>query len=385
VIQTIELTDICKEYRVGRRTVTALEHVDLHVQPGEIFGIIGYSGAGKSTLLRCINLLERPTQGRVYVGGRELTALSKRQLQEARREIGMIFQHFHLLSSATVAENVAFPLRLAGVSGQAQQARVAELLELVGLAGHADKYPSQLSGGQKQRVAIARALASRPKVLLCDEATSALDPETTRSILDLILTINRELGLTVVVVTHEMAVVRRICDRVAVMDKGRIVESGSVVETFLEPKHPLTRRLLSIDEETGSSGWGAESEMGDVGAQPIHSETGAPAPSAAATSVLGVQGEAIAKAAVSARPGRLMRVAFSGDIVFAPVLSEVAQATGGHFSILRGTIDEVKGVPYGRLLVRWLGDDAVVGQAVAALRQRGCRVDLDSEGVMADE
>jgi len=211
-------------------THEALRGIDLDVAPGEVFGIIGRSGAGKSSLVRTINLLNRPKAGKVIVGGRDLTTLSEPQLREARREIGLIFQHFNLLSSRTVAQNVALPLELAHVPQQEINKRVDELLDLVGLAAMRDRYPSQISGGQKQRVGIARALANRPKVLLSDEATSALDPETTRSILGLLKQINREFGLTIVLITHQMQVIKQVADRVAVIDAGRIVEQGPVIE-----------------------------------------------------------------------------------------------------------------------------------------------------------
>src|SRR6187455_481729 len=222
----------------------ALRGVDLDVAPGEIFGIIGRSGAGKSSLVRTINLLNRPKAGKVIVGGRELTALPEAQLRAARREIGLIFQHFNLLSSRTVAQNVALPLELAGVAPAEIRQRVDELLDLVGLADMRDRYPAQISGGQKQRVGIARALANRPKVLLSDEATSALDPETTRSILGLLKQINREFGLTVVLITHQMQVIKQVADRVAVIDAGRIVESDAVLEVFTRPQHATTRSLI---------------------------------------------------------------------------------------------------------------------------------------------
>ncbi|MGO4549356.1 methionine ABC transporter ATP-binding protein, partial [Paenibacillus sp. 2TAB23] len=214
----IQLNSVKKSYRAGGTQVEAVKDVSLTVQKGEIFGIIGHSGAGKSTLLRCVNLLEKPTAGRVHVGNVELTRLTERQLQQERRRIGMIFQHFNLLSMSTVRENIAFPLTLTKQSKSELNKRVDELLKLVQLEGHADKYPSQLSGGQKQRVGIARALANNPDVLLCDEATSALDPQTTNSILSLLLDINAKLGITILLITHEMNVIRAICDRVAVID-----------------------------------------------------------------------------------------------------------------------------------------------------------------------
>src|SRR5882724_2428373 len=234
--------------------VQALEKVNLEIAAGCIFGVIGSSGAGKSTLIRCINLLERPTEGQVFVEGNELSALPPRALAVARRRIGMIFQHFNLLSSKTVADNVAFPLKLAGDQPRrAIDRRVDELLARVGLSDQAHKYPAQLSGGQKQRVGIARALACGPNVLLSDEATSALDPVSPRSILRLLAELNRELGLTIVLITHEMEVVRRVCDRVAVLDAGRVVETGSVESVFLHPQHSATRRLVleaeHVDEQ----------------------------------------------------------------------------------------------------------------------------------------
>jgi len=233
--------------RKGRRGTPAhhaLKNVSLEIAKGEIFGIIGRSGAGKSTLLRTINLLERPTSGRVVVDDVDVTALPKRRLPVFRREIGMVFQHFNLLTSRTVYGNVALPLELAGASKEEIQAAVDPLLPLVGLEDKRDRYPAQLSGGQKQRVGIARALASHPKVLLCDEVTSALDPETTRQILTLLKDINQRLGLTMVVITHEMDVVRAICDRVVVMEHGEVVEQGDAAQVFTAPQHEVTRSLL---------------------------------------------------------------------------------------------------------------------------------------------
>ena len=239
----IKLVHVSKTFGDGETGVHAVRDVSLEIAPGEIFGIIGYSGAGKSTLVRCINLLERPTGGTVTVDGQELTRMPERDLRAVRKKIGMIFQHFNLMPSRTVAQNVAFPLK--GVDKAESDRKVKELLELVGLPDKADAYPSQLSGGQKQRVAIARALASGPKVLLCDEATSALDPQTTRSILRLIQDINQKTGITVVIITHEMAVVKDICRRVAVMDGGRVVEEGDVFSIFSSPREAVTRSFIS--------------------------------------------------------------------------------------------------------------------------------------------
>lgn len=222
----------------------ALTDLNLEVKQGEIFGVIGYSGAGKSTLIRLINLLEKPTEGRVEVDGQVLSDLSEKELNRRRKQIGMIFQHFNLLWSRTVAENIAFPLELSGLSKEKREKRVDELIRLVGLEGRASSYPSQLSGGQKQRVGIARALANNPAVLLCDEATSALDPKTTDSILQLLSDINRSLGITIVVITHEMHVINKICNRVAVLNKGSIVEEGAVKDVFLNPQQAITKEFV---------------------------------------------------------------------------------------------------------------------------------------------
>lgn len=240
----IELTHISKNFASGGRTVHAVQDVSLSIGKGEIFGIIGFSGAGKSTLVRCINLLERPTSGSVTVDGKEMTALSARELRQARKKIGMIFQHFNLMPSRTVFGNVAYPLRGSGLSGEQIEDKVHRLLELVGIGDKAEAYPKQLSGGQKQRVAIARALANDPNVLLCDEATSALDPQTTKAILRLLKDLNEKLGITVVIITHEMAVVKEICDRVTVMEHGRVVEQGEVFNVFADPRQEITRSFI---------------------------------------------------------------------------------------------------------------------------------------------
>ena len=240
----IELSHISKDFGSGSYAVHAVRDVSLSIGSGEIFGIIGFSGAGKSTLVRCVNLLECPTSGTVTVDGRELTTLTPKELRQERRKIGMIFQHFNLMPSRTVAGNVAYPLRGSGLSRKEINEKVQRLLGLVGIAEKADAYPSQLSGGQKQRVAIARALANDPKVLLCDEATSALDPQTTKSILHLLRQLNETLGITIVLITHEMAVVKEICGRVAVMEHGSVVEQGEVFTVFAEPKQEITRSFI---------------------------------------------------------------------------------------------------------------------------------------------
>jgi len=328
----IAIEQLAKHYAAGG--VCALAEVDLQVKAGEIFGVIGKSGAGKSTLIRCINLLERPSSGRVVVAGRDLTALDNGELRAARRDIGMVFQHFNLLSSRTVYENVALPLELAGIERSAITARVEPLLDMVGLVNERDRYPAQLSGGQKQRVGIARALANQPKVLLCDEATSALDPETTRAILALLRDINHRLGLTIVVITHEMLVIKDLCDRVAVLDGGRIVEQGEVFDVFTQPRHDATRALVS-----------------DIVGQEI------PA---------GLL-ERLTQPHLSAG-GTLLRLALAGGNIDIPLLSTLTRRFNIDLNLLHGQIDEIQGRPFGSLLVLAEGDPAQLEAALGWLR-----------------
>lgn len=315
----IEFHDVHKTYRVAGREIPALQPTRLNIQAGQIFGLIGHSGAGKSTLLRLINRLEEPSGGRILVEGEDVTALDAEGLRRFRQRVGMIFQHFNLLSSKTVADNIAMPLRLAGGFSRAEvDARVSELLARVGLSDHARKYPAQLSGGQKQRVGIARALACRPSILLCDEATSALDPQTTASVLQLLAEINRELKLTIVLITHEMDVIRRVCDQVAVMDGGAIVEQGDVADVFLHPQHPTTRRFVFEAERVD------EDERHDDFAHV---------------------------------PGLILRLTFRGEATYAPLLGTVARQTGVDYSILSGRIDRIKDTPYGQLTLALVGGD----------------------------
>ena len=331
----IRFVDVHKSYRVDGQDIPALQPFNLDIADGEVFGIIGLSGAGKSTLIRLINLLERPSGGNIFINDIEMTALAEPALRAQRRKIGMIFQHFNLLASQTVADNVAFPLRLAGErNAGALRQRVDELLARVGLTAHADKYPSQLSGGQKQRVGIARALANRPSILLCDEATSALDPQTTASVLELLAEINRELKLTIVLITHEMDVVRRVCDRVAVLDAGAIVERGAVADVFLHPQHPTTKRFVNeaLPEE-------AASEL----------------------------------APFAQVPGRILRLSFRGDATLTPALGRVARETGIDFNILAGRIDRIKDLPYGQLTLAMQGER--VDTALTALREAGIEIE----------
>ena len=315
----INFQQVHKAYRVNGEEIPALQPTDLHIDRGQVFGIIGHSGAVKSTLMRLINRLEEPSGGRIDIDGEDVTALDANGLRRFRQQVGMIFQHFNLLSSKTVANNVAMPLQLAGeMSGSQIAQRVSELLDRVGLTEHADKYPAQLSGGQKQRVGIARALATRPKILLCDEATSALDPQTTASVLQLLAEINRELNLTIVLITHEMDVIRRVCDRVAVMDAGIVVEQGAVADVFLHPQHPTTKRFVQESEQID------ENEQRDDFAH--------------------VQ-------------GCILRLTFQGEATYAPLLGTVARETGVDYSILAGRIDRIKDTPYGQLTLALTGGD----------------------------
>lgn len=240
----IKLENISKSFAINGKTVEAVKDVSLAIRQGEIFGIIGFSGAGKSTLVRCINLLEKPEKGRVIIDGEDITHYEGKQLRHVRQKIGMIFQHFNLMPSRTVFENIELPLKLTKLSASERSQKIKKLLDLVGLSDKAKSYPSQLSGGQKQRVAIARALANDPKVLLCDEATSALDPQTTHSILQLLKEVNTRLGITIVVITHQMEVIKEICDCVAVMQKGVVVEKGDIVEVFSAPQAPITKSFI---------------------------------------------------------------------------------------------------------------------------------------------
>lgn len=315
----IEFQNVHKTYRVDGRDIPALNPTSLTIEDGQVFGLIGHSGAGKSTMLRLINRLEEPSGGKIVVDGEDVTGFDANQLRRFRQQVGMIFQHFNLLTSKTVADNVALPLVLAGELSRGEiDRRVTELLARVGLSDHAKKYPAQLSGGQKQRVGIARALSTSPKILLCDEATSALDPQTTASVLQLLAEINRELKLTIVLITHEMDVIRRVCDCVAVMDAGQIVEQGPVAEVFLHPQHPTTRRFVQEDEQVD------ENDQRDDFAHV---------------------------------PGRIVRLTFQGCATYAPLLGTVARETGVDYSILAGRIDRIKDIPYGQLTLALIGGD----------------------------
>lgn len=345
----IDLQHITQEYKTsdGKGTFYACKDVNVHIRPGDIFGIIGRSGAGKSTLVRCINLLNRPTQGKVIVDGKDLTQMSDAELRAERRQIGMIFQHFNLLSSRTVYDNVALPLELVNTPKDKIHEKVMPLLELVGLTEHADKYPSQLSGGQKQRVGIARALSSDPKILLSDEATSALDPETTQATLQLLKKINKELGLTIVMITHEMDVVKQICNRLVVMNKGVVVEEGNVIDVFRDPKSEVTQAML------GSA----------LAARSL------PQPMIARVKKL-LQTER-----ADDRKLHLMRLTFVGNSTTDPVLSKACSLFNLDFNILLGQIDEIQNESYGTLTLVIEATPENFKQAVDYIASKGVRVE----------
>ena len=335
----IEIRNLCKTFGTGSTAVHALEDVSLDIEAGEIFGIIGLSGAGKSTLVRCMNLLERPTSGTVTVDGADMTALSDKELRAARREIGMIFQSFNLLMQRNALANVRFPLELAGVPKKEANKRAQELLDMVGLGDRAEAFPAQLSGGQKQRVAIARALATNPKVLLCDEATSALDPTTTESILELLKNLNRKLSVTVVVITHEMRVVERICSRVAIIADSRIAEMGPVQDVFLNPQTEAAKKLVLPSRAGKLEGFSSDSE----------------------------------NRAVDECRGRLIRLAFDGETTDRPIIADMILSCGAPVSIVYADTRSIEGRLYGHTVLqlpsdpavaeklrRWLSDEGVI-------------------------
>ena len=318
----ITLENVTKVY--GHKTqVKALNGISLSVKAGEIFGIIGKSGAGKSTLVRCINMLERPTSGKVIIDERDMTTLSDSRLRRERKSIGMIFQHFNLLSSRTVFDNIAFPLELTDTPKEIIRNKVEGLLELVGLSDRKSNYPSQLSGGQKQRVGIARALASDPKILLCDEATSALDPQTTTAILALLQDINKRLGITIIVITHEMAVVKDICDRVAVIEGGDIKECGRVVDIFTNPQsetmQEFVKSIINTEMPRGITRLGITNEPKEGS-------------------------------------DMLVRVRFKGNITTKPLMAQVIRHSNADLSVLYGNIDYIQDEPFGYLIFSIIGD-----------------------------
>lgn len=341
-VQPAGLEDVVRLVGLKRRfgATAALDGVSLTVKKGEILGIIGRSGAGKSTLIRCLNGLERPDSGEVFIEGREIGRLGERELQPLRRRIGMVFQHFNLLSAKTVEENVALPLKIEGRPRAERMARAAELLQLVGLSEKARAYPASLSGGQKQRVGIARALAARPALLLSDEATSALDPETTRSILALLKDINSRLGLTILLITHEMEVIRSIADRVAVIDAGRIVEEGAVWQVFADPKSEITRSLLG-------------------GIRPQ------------------LPPEIVSRLVPGEGAETILRIDVAGEAARGALLSDLAAAVPGQFRLVHGGVDHVQGQPVGTLFLAVAGaETAHLAQVTTFLKERDARVEV---------
>ena len=324
----ISLKEVSKRFITKQGEIVAVDNVNLDIQRGEIFGIIGYSGAGKSTLIRLLNGLEKPSVGQIVVNGQEITSINEEKLRGFRQKVSMIFQHFNLLWSRTVAENIAFPLEIAGVPKDKRKARVEELLNLVGLEGRGDSYPSQLSGGQKQRVGIARALANGPEVLLCDEATSALDPETTDSILDLLVSINEKLGLTIVLITHEMQVIQKICNRVAVMENGQVVEEGDVLEVFQKPQQAITKRFVSQISDSN---------------QPV---------------------QTIQKLVQLYPNGKLVKLVFVGETTEQPILSRLIKQFDLEVNIVQGNISHTKSGAFGTLILQIDGNDQAVENAI---------------------
>lgn len=338
----IDIRHVDKVYHGKKGDVSAVDDVSLHVNKGEIYGIVGYSGAGKSTLLRCINLLERPTSGEIFIDEINLTDMPIQDLRLARQSIGMIFQGFHLVSSKTATENIDFSLKVAGVPIEERRKRVKELLELVGLSDKASHYPAQLSGGQKQRVSIARAIANNPKVLLSDEATSALDPSTTKSILNLLKKINEELGITIVLITHEMEVVKEICHRCAVMQDGRVVEEGRTYDIFSNPKNDLTKKFIETILQFN-----------------------------------------IPKELLDACQGTIVKLQFQGSIANEAIVSDMLKTFPVSGNFLHGKIEYIRDEPLGIFIMELLGKSNEVKRAIEYLEKRMQRVEVIQHGSIA--
>jgi D-methionine transport system ATP-binding protein len=336
----ITIKNVKKIFSTKQGDVTAVTDVNLEIQEGEIFGVIGYSGAGKSTLIRMLNGLEIPTDGSVTVANKQVSHIKGSELRTARQKIGMIFQHFNLLWSRTVRENISFPLEIAGVSKANRIKKVDELIKLVGLQGREDAYPSQLSGGQKQRVGIARALANDPKVLLCDEATSALDPQTTDSILDLLVDINERLGLTIVLITHEMHVIRKICHRVAVMENGEVVEQGNVLEVFKHPKQPITKRFVKQVTEPDETN------------------------------------EVVTHLLERYPKGKVIQLSFVGEAAEQPLMTNLIRQFEVEVNILQGKISQTQSGSYGSLIVHLDGDEQELNRALEFIYNQHVEVEV---------
>lgn len=338
----ISIRNLSKYYIIHHQKVPALKHINLDVNAKEIYGIIGRSGAGKSTLIRCVNMLERPSEGNVLIEGVCVTKMDPSQLREARRQMGMIFQHFNLLQSRNVIENIALPLELAGLRSAKVKARVDELLALTELGNHAKQYPSQLSGGQKQRVAIARALAYSPKVLLCDEATSALDPQSTKSILELLRSINHELGITILLITHEMDVVKTICHRVGVIHEGEIIEQRNVIELFTDPHTQVAKDLVKASSRM---------EIPRVIKEMLQS-------------------------GASQDAGTILRIAYHGESASQPIIGYLIQQYRININILQGNIETIQDQIVGVMIVEIRGDRASVEKSISFLERNGLHVEI---------
>lgn len=340
----IVIENVCKTFSTKDGKVEALKNISLSIESGDIYGIIGMSGAGKSTLVRCMNFLEQPSEGRVLIDGKSLGDFSEKELRKQRESIGMIFQHFNLLMQKSVLENVCFPLYIQGKKKQEARKRAEELLEIVGLKDKKKAYPSQLSGGQKQRVAIARALASDPKILLCDEATSALDPQTTSSILELLKDINKRFGITIVIITHQMSVVREICTHVAIMNEGQVAEQGLVSEIFSRPKSAVAKEIIRRDAGT------------DVEAR-----------------TTGLPGEI--------QSGMIIRIVFSENSAFEPVISNLVLNFREPVNILRADTKNVGGVAKGEMILEFMKGSKNVEEMKKYLEERGLAVEEAPEYV----
>ncbi|MGH2316797.1 methionine ABC transporter ATP-binding protein [Planococcus sp. SE5232] len=335
----IQFEGVAKTYQSGKQEIHALNGIELTVETGEIFGVIGFSGAGKSSLIRTVNLLERPSAGRVLIQGKDISTLSSKEIRTTRKDIGMIFQHFNLLNSKTVYHNVAMPLLLAKTPKADIEKQVTDLLDFVGLADQAQKYPDQLSGGQKQRIGIARALATNPSVLLCDEATSALDPQTTKSILDLLRKINKEYNITILLITHEMGVIREICDKVAVLEAGKVIEQGSVFDIFSNPQQPTTKRFV-------------RSVMNDE-----------------------LPDSLLAQIQAAESDNAIYRLQFTGTSVGKPFMSRVSRDFKVDLNVLFGNITELQGVPYGNLIVEFSGEPSEIELALSSIRESDIHIE----------
>ena len=338
----IEFKNISKHYQLKGQTIRALDQINLQIPAGSIFGIIGYSGAGKSTLIRLINLLERPNDGQVIINQKDFTALDPRSLRQERANIGMIFQHFNLLQSKTVAANIEMPMKLLGWSKANCEKRLAELLEFIDLKHKKDAYPDELSGGQKQRVGIARALANHPKILLCDEATSALDPQTTKSVLDLLKKINKEQGITIVMVTHEMDVIETVCDYVAVMEQGKVIETGSTIDIFSRPQHPTTKNFIQTV---------LQQQL------PVN----------------------ILNNLENQNHNSIYCLQFLGKSAQETVVQAVIKKFDISLNILFANMTEINGTVIGQMFIQLLGDPAIIQQAIEFLQQNG--VEVEQSGV----